>query len=74
MKSTEGAKIIEQVARNNGISVEEVRKEIDLAIAVGMSSSEPAAREFWEPYIKSGWTPTPEEFVIIMAKRVESRN
>ena len=72
MKKSKGAKAIERVAIKNGVSVAEVRREMELAIDEAISSPEPAARSFWEPYIKSGTKPTPEEFIAIVAKKAES--
>jgi len=71
MSKSKGAKAIERVALNNGVSVAEVRREIEAAMNFSRRSSEPQAQAFWDEYIKNGTEPTPEEFIIYMAKKVE---
>ncbi|MDL2287046.1 hypothetical protein LJB90_00560 [Eubacteriales bacterium OttesenSCG-928-G02] len=73
MKKSKGEKAIEDVAKSNGISVAEARKEIELAIDMAMANPDPTAKAFWAVYIKNGKKPTPEEFIVYMAKRVESK-
>ena len=70
MKNSKGIKAIEQVALNRGISVIEVRKEIEIAIDAAMSNPDPAIQALWEQYRKKGSKPTPEEFIVSMAKKV----
>lgn len=41
-------KILKQVAINNGVSVEEVRKEIENAINMGKSNADPLIQRQWE--------------------------
>lgn len=72
MKKSKGAKAIEAVAKKHGVSAAEIRKEIEIAIEDAMSNPKPAARAFWEPFIKSGKKPAPEEFLIAMAKKAGS--
>ena len=72
MKKPDGAKYLEEVAKNHGISVAEVRREIELAINDAMLSPDPAAQAFWDTYIQSGRAPTLEEFIIYVAERVMS--
>lgn len=72
MKKSRGAKAIEEVARKNNISVAEVRREIEIAIVAAMSCPDPAAKAFWDKYIQSGRKPTPEEFIIYMAKKTNA--
>jgi hypothetical protein len=67
MKKSEGAKIIKEVARNRGVTVAEVRREMELAIDAAMSNPDPAVRAHWETY---GRKPTPEEFIVDVAKRI----
>lgn len=74
MKKSKGLKAIERVAIQNGVSVEEVRKEIECAINAGMSNPDPTARAFWDKYIKSGRKPSAEEFIVYMAEKTKSEN
>lgn len=57
-------KAIGRVAAENGVTVKEVREEIQKAIEEGMKSSDPQAIEFWKNYPKKGEKPTPEELRI----------
>ena len=42
--------IIKKVAKQNGISVKEVRKDLEEMIKVGMESSNPEAVMFWSQF------------------------
>jgi len=64
MMENEGFKTMEMVALRNGVPVEEVRKEIELAIDAAMTSPDRDARAFWDEYIQSGRRPTPEEVIL----------
>ncbi|MDE6746062.1 MAG: hypothetical protein K2J72_05420 [Oscillospiraceae bacterium] len=57
---------ISKVAQDNGISVEEVRAEIQKTIDEGMKSTSPQAVEFWKKVPRKGEKPTPEEFIDYM--------
>ena len=61
---------LEQVARNNGTTVEEVRKEMRAMIAEAMQSEDPAVRDKWRFVPCSGSVPTPEELIIYASKQV----
>lgn len=41
---SKGRKILEKVAAQNGVSVDEVRAEIQIAIDMGMASPDPAVQ------------------------------
>lgn len=68
-----GKKALELVAKKNGCSVEEVRREIQNAINEGMKSTDPAAVKFWSNLSRNGGVPEPEEVIEAMAKAVRSR-
>jgi len=71
MNISEGKRAIEKVAQKHGISVAEVRKEMELAIEAAMANPDHTAKEFWDKYIKSGRRPTPEEFIVYIANKVK---
>ncbi|CUX24872.1 hypothetical protein BN3590_00412 [Clostridium sp. C105KSO15] len=58
---------IKNLAKQKGISEGEVRREIEIAIAEGMKSSEPKALAFWETIPRRGEKPTPEEVIAYIA-------
>ncbi|MBQ8825163.1 MAG: hypothetical protein IJZ64_08065 [Ruminococcus sp.] len=55
--------ILNQIAMENNISLEEVRKEITYAIEEAMRSDDPIAKNLWSQISKNGETPTPEETI-----------
>ena len=60
--------IIKKVAKQHGVSVKEVRRDIEEMIKVGMSSTDPEAVMFWSQF--GGKTPTPEHFISALSKSV----
>lgn len=64
-------KLIKQVAKQNGVSVNEVRREIAAAIKEGMSSTEPEAVLFWSQF--GGKDPTPEQLITVLLQSVSER-
>jgi len=70
MRKSKGFKAIEAVAAKHGISVEECRMEISLAIDVAMSNPDPAVRAYWAGVPRKGDRPTPEEFIVYVAEKI----
>lgn len=67
-------KAIGRVAAENGVTVKEVREEIQKAIEEGMKSSDPQAIEFWKNCPKKGEKPTPEELIEYISKIAKRDN
>ena len=63
--------IIKNVAKQNGVSVKEVRKDLEEMINVGMSSTEPEAIMFWSQF--GGKAPTPEQFIAALSAATKAR-
>ena len=63
--------IIKKVAKQNGVSVKEVRRDIAEMIKVGMSSTESEAAMFWSQF--GGKTPTPEQLIAALSSSVKAR-
>lgn len=59
---------IEEVARRNGVTVEEVRREISLAILMARSKA-----DRWQEIPCAGAVPTPEELIAYCAEQVTLR-
>ena len=53
--------IIKKTAKQYGVSVKEVRRDIQETIKYGMMSTEPEAVKFWSQF--NGKEPTPEQFI-----------
>ena len=54
---------LQEVARQNNTTVEEVRKEIKLAMLVGLCNPNPAVQATWKEVPCAGEVPTPEELI-----------
>jgi len=72
MKTSKGFKAIKKVAEQKGISVAKVRKEIEIAIDMGIANPDPAIQAYWANIPRKSEKPTPEEVIVYMAKRVKS--
>ena len=64
-------KALRKVAQQEGISVSEVRKEIQAAIDEGMKSTDKSVQAYWSRIPRNGTKPTPEEVINFIAKSVK---
>lgn len=64
-------KVIEEVARRNGVPAEKVRMEIAEMINIGLSSDDPEAIQFWSQF--GGRVPVPEEFIYALTVYVRTK-
>ena len=67
-------KIIRQIAKQNGVTPQEVINDIKEAIRVGMASTEPTARAFWQQIAPEGKEPSItvgilDEYMVSFQKR-----
>ncbi len=60
-------KALKQLAKKEGVSVETVRREIEIAITEARKSTDPKARAFWKTVPHKGEQPTPEEVIVYLA-------
>lgn len=65
------AGILEKVAAFNGVSVEEVRREIGLAIMEGMANPDPEAQANWAEMETDRGLLSPEDVIAHLAERTE---
>ena len=70
MKQSAGEKAIIELSKMQGVSPDEIRREIQAAIDAGMASPEPAARAFWARMCDGGKAPTPEEVITALTEAV----
>ena len=61
---------LQEVALRNRTTVEEVRKEIKLAMLVGLCNTDPAVQAKWREIPCVGEVPTPEELITYIAGKV----
>lgn len=72
MEKSKVIRAFEKIARKEGISVDEVRQEIQKAIDDAMQSDDPAVQAYWRKIKFKGEKPMPEEVVLYIAKQVKS--
>ncbi len=63
-------KIIEEVAKANHTTAEEVRREMQAAMETGQASSDPETQKIWRSIPRKGEKLTLEEFIEYMIKRI----
>ena len=60
---------LREVARKNHTTLEEVRKEIRLAMIAAMCDPDPAVQKRWREIPHTGDTITPEDLITYIAKQ-----
>ena len=61
---------LQTVAIRDGTTVDEVRKEIKLAMLAGLCNTDPAVQTKWKEIPCAGDVPTPEELITYVAEKV----
>ena len=69
LKSAQNA--IKNIAERDGVSVDYVRKQMQLAMLNGLSSTDPQIKGYWSSIPRRGEVPTPEELIIFIAETVK---
>lgn len=64
--------IIKEVAKANGITEQEVKNEMRIAIKTAMQSKEPAAQAFWKQIAPDGKEPPVEKVIASTALMVQN--
>ena len=64
--------IIRQIAKEHGVTPAEVKKDMQEAIRIGMSSTDPVAQAYWKRIAPTGKEPTVEEFLAFFTSEVRS--
>ena len=65
--------VLSIMAAKNGISEEQMRKEIQEAISYARSNSVPKAREMWKNALFAEDNPSVEEFIMWLANEVKKK-
>ena len=63
--------VIKKIAKREGKSESEIRKEIEKAILIGYMNNETRCK--WDSLFGIGRLPSPEEFIMKMAKTVTNQ-
>lgn len=66
-------KSIKKIAKQEGVSIDDVRREMQTAIDEEMKSTEPQAVEFWKKVPHNGEKPTPEELIDYISKNLRKQ-
>ena len=64
--------IIRLIAKEHGVTPAEVKKDMQEAIRIGMSSTDPVAQAYWKRIAPTGKEPTIEEFLAFLTSEVRS--
>lgn len=64
--------ILAKVAKQHGISRDEVYREIQKAIDVGFDNPDPKVQAEWKKMSIRGERPTPEEVLVYMVKQLQN--
>ena len=59
--------VIRKIAKQDGVTEEEVHEKMKLAISIGFNNLDPSVQEFWRRIAPDGEMPTPEQFIKIIA-------
>lgn len=69
-KKVDAEKTICEIANKKGTTVEEIRREIKLALLAGMCSHDPEVQAKWKKVPCQGSVPTPEEVIAYLATKI----
>ncbi len=72
-KSIDAKRAIQTIAMKEGLPIEEVRKEMELAILAGLCSQNPDAQAQWKQVPCKGDIPTPEELITYLATHIDAK-
>jgi len=64
-------RVLAEIALKNGVSVAEVRKEIQAALDEGMKNPDPKVQAYWNSIPRRSEKPTLEEIVAYLANDVK---
>lgn len=71
-KRLSAEQVLQKVAQHNNTTLEEVRKEIDQAILIGLRDPDPAVQAKWKEIPRVGEVPTPEELIDYLVEILQS--
>jgi len=74
MKVKKAEKALRQIAEKEGVSVEEVRREIEIAINAARENPDANIQAFWKHIPRKGEWPTPEEVIVHIASMFNEKN
>jgi hypothetical protein len=64
---------IRQIAIREGVTIEYVRKQMQIAMINGLCSSDPEVKAFWDSIPREKEVPSPEELIIYVSEIVKRK-
>lgn len=61
---------IKKIADREGITVESVRKQMQMAMLNGLCSTNPEIKAFWDSIPRKKEVPTPEELIMYLSETI----
>lgn len=61
---------IEKIAEQEGVPIEYVRKQIQIAMLNSLCSTDPKVKAFWDNVPREADIPTPEELITYISQKV----
>ena len=74
MDTEQSKKALEKVAMQEGVSIEEVRREIELAIRAARANPDTEVQAFWNSLPQKGNEFTPEDLIAYIAGIIEEND
>lgn len=67
--------VIQQTAKKNGVSYDEIYRDMQDAITHALNSTDPSALSFWHTVqqVTKGEMPTPEDVILFVSERINRR-
>lgn len=59
--------VLLRLAQRDGVTVEYIRKQMQIAMLNGLASTDPQIKAYWARIPREGAVPTPEELVVYTA-------
>jgi hypothetical protein len=70
MDSKDVSRILEVVAKEQGVSLDEIRGEIELALRQAQENSDMEMQAQWAKIPRAGEKPTPEEVILYLSEKL----
>lgn len=65
---------IKKIAKQEDVSTEYVRKQMQIAMINGLCSTDPKIKAFWASVPREKEIPTPEELIIYISETIKRKN
>ena len=66
-KQNAADRALRKIAEREGVTVDSVRRQIQIAMINGLSSTDPKVKAFWDSIPRENEIPTPEELILYIS-------